>query len=250
MKLAGKTAIVVGGGRDIGRSVSIALAREGAKVVVNFNNDATAAQATVDDITKAGGDAILVKADATKLDDMHALVKAAQAAFGDQIDILATVAGGMVARKTLDEMDEEFFDWVMRLNVHSAFFAMKAAVPHMTAGASVINFSSQAGRDGGGPGATAYATGKGAVMTFTRGMAKELGPKGIRVNAVCPGMIATSFHDRFSKDEVREKVAGMTPLRRQGAADEVADVVTFLASDEAAFLTGVCLDVNGGLLFS
>ena len=87
-------------------------------------------------------------------------------------------------------------------------------------------------------------------MTFTRGLAKELGPKGIRVNAVCPGMIATSFHDRFSKDEVREKVAGMTPLRRQGAADEVADVVTFLASDEAAFLTGVCLDVNGGLLFS
>ena len=110
--------------------------------------------------------------------------------------------------------------------------------------------ASQAGRDGGGPGAAAYATGKGAVMTFTRSMAKELGPKGIRVNAVCPGMIATSFHDRFSKDEVREKVAGMTPLRREGQADEVAEVVSFLASEEAAFLTGVSLDVNGGLLFS
>ena len=250
MKLAGKTAIVVGGGRDIGRAVSISLAREGAKVVVNFNNDEAAAQATVDDITKAGGDAILVKADATKFAEMEALVASAQSAFGPQIDILATVAGGMVARKTLAEMDEGFFDFVMRLNVHSAFFAMKATVPHMKEGASIINFSSQAGRDGGGPGATAYATGKGAVMTFTRGMAKELGPNGIRVNAVCPGMIATSFHDRFSKDEVREKVAGMTPLRRQGAAEEVGDVVSYLASDEASFLTGVCLDVNGGLLFS
>lgn len=250
MKLSGKTAIVVGGGRDIGRAVSIGLAREGAKVVVNFNNDEAAAQGTVDDITRAGGDAILVKADATRLEEMEALVAASQRAFGPRIDVLATVAGGMVARKTLDEMDEAFFDFVIRLNVHSAFFAMKAAVPHMPEGASVINFSSQAGRDGGGPGATAYATGKGAVMTFTRAMAKELGPRGIRVNAVCPGMIATSFHDRFSKDEVREKVAAMTPLRRQGAAEEVADTVSFLASDEAAFVTGVCLDVNGGLLFS
>ena len=250
MKLAGKAAIVVGGGRDIGRSVSAGLAREGAKVVVNFNSDETAAQATVDEIISAGGDAILFKADATKLADMEALIEAAQSAFGPQIDILANVAGGMVARKTLEEMDEEFFDFVIRLNVHSAFFAMKAAVPHMKAGASVINFASQAGRDGGGPGAAAYATGKGAVMTFTRSMAKELGPKGIRVNAVCPGMIATSFHDRFSKDEVREKVAGMTPLRREGQADEVAEVVSFLASEEAAFLTGVSLDVNGGLLFS
>lgn len=250
MKLSGKTAIVVGGGRDIGRAVSIGLAREGAKVVVNFNNDEAAAQGTVDDITRAGGDAILVKADATRLEEMEALVAASQRAFGPRIDVLATVAGGMVARKTLDEMDEAFFDFVIRLNVHSAFFAMKAAVPHMPEGASVINFSSQAGRDGGGPGASAYATGKGAVMTFTRAMAKELGPRGIRVNAVCPGMIATSFHDRFSKDEVREKVAAMTPLRRQGAAEEVADTVSFLASDEAAFVTGVCLDVNGGLLFS
>jgi 3-oxoacyl-[acyl-carrier protein] reductase len=250
MKLAGKTAIVVGGGRDIGRAVSVGLAREGAKVVVNFHNDEVAAQETVDGIVAAGGDAILCKADATKMDDMQTLVDAAQTAFGPKIDILANVAGGLVARKTLEEMDEAFFDFVMRLNVHSAFFAMKAAVPHMSAGGSVINFASQAGRDGGGPGASAYATGKGAVMTFTRGMAKELGPRGIRVNAVCPGMIATSFHDRFSQDAVREKVAGMTPLRREGEAGEVADVVSFLASEEAAFLTGVCLDVNGGLMFS
>ena len=250
MKLEGKTAIIVGGGRDIGRAVSIALAKEGASVVVNYHSGKAAAEETAEAVTSGGGKAIVCQADATKLAEMERLVTTACNAFGDRIDILANVAGGLVARKTLDEMDEEFFDHVIRLNVHSAFFAMKAAVPKMPAGASVINFSSQAGRDGGGPGASAYATGKGAVMTFTRGMAKELGPRNIRVNAVCPGMIATSFHDRFSKDEVREKVAGMTPLRREGRADEVAAVTAFLASEDSSFLTGACLDVNGGLLFS
>ena len=118
------------------------------------------------------------------------------------------------------------------------------------AGASIINFASQAGRDGGGPGATAYATSKGAVMTFTRGLAKELGPSNIRVNCVCPGMISTTFHDRFTKDAVRGNVASGTPLRREGNATEVADLVVYLASDKASFLTGNSVDVNGGLLFS
>lgn len=120
----------------------------------------------------------------------------------------------------------------------------------MPAGGSIINFSSQAARDGGGPGATAYATGKGAVSTFTRGLAKELGPKGIRVNAVCPGMIATTFHDTFTKSEVRTNVAGATPLRRQGASGEVGNLVTYLASEESSFITGANIDINGGLFFS
>jgi 3-oxoacyl-[acyl-carrier protein] reductase len=113
-----------------------------------------------------------------------------------------------------------------------------------------VNFSSQAGRDGGGAGATAYATGKGAVTTFTRGLAKELGPKGIRVNAVCPGMIATTFHDTFTKPEVRTNVANSTPLRRQGEAKEVADLVVYLAGDESSFITGANIDINGGTWFS
>jgi 3-oxoacyl-[acyl-carrier protein] reductase len=138
----------------------------------------------------------------------------------------------------------------MKLNTTSAFLATRAVVPWMPAGSSIINFASQAGRDGGGPGASAYASSKGAIMTFTRGMARELGPDGIRVNSLCPGMIATTFHDRFTKDAVREAVAGMTPLRRQGRAEEVADTVAYLASDESSFLTGVNLDINGGLYFS
>ncbi|MDB5252594.1 MAG: glucose 1-dehydrogenase, partial [Flaviaesturariibacter sp.] len=110
--------------------------------------------------------------------------------------------------------------------------------------------SSQAARDGGGGGASLYATAKGAVMTYTRAMSKELGPRGIRVNAVSPGMIATSFHDRFTKPEVRASVAASTPLRRQGAAEDVASLALFLASDESAFLTGTNLDINGGTYFS
>jgi len=120
----------------------------------------------------------------------------------------------------------------------------------MSNGGSIVNLSSQAGRDGGGPGASAYATSKGAVMTFTRSMAKELGPRNIRVNSVCPGMISTTFHDTFTKDEVRSNVAASTPLRREGRPAEVADVVSYLASDGASFVTGTNVDLNGGLLFS
>jgi len=120
----------------------------------------------------------------------------------------------------------------------------------MSAGSSIVNFASQAGRDGGGPGAAAYASSKAAVMTFTRALAKELGPSGIRANCVCPGMISTTFHDTFTKDEVRAKVAAGTPLRREGQAKEVANLVAYLASSESSFITGASLDINGGMYFS
>ena len=248
--LEGKVAIVAGGARDIGRAVSEKLAAEGAKVVVNFYNNQSDGDATVAAIQEAGGQAIAVGGDMTKAADVENLVAAAKETFGESIDILVNVVGGLVARKTLDEMDEAFFEGVVRLNLTSAFLTTKAVVPHMGDGSSIINFASQAGRDGGGPGATAYATSKGAVMTFTRAMAKELGPKDIRVNCVCPGMISTTFHDTFTKDEVRANVAAGTPLRREGAASEVADLVAYLASAESSFLTGVSLDINGGLYFS
>lgn len=248
--LAGKVAVVAGGSRDIGRAVSEKLAAEGAKVVVNFFNRQSEGEATVAAIQEAGGQAIAVGGDMTKAADVENLVAEAQKAFGESIDILVNVVGGLVARKTLDEMDESFFEGVVKLNLTSTFLTTKAVVPHMGDGSSIINFASQAGRDGGGPGATAYATSKGAVMTFTRAMAKELGPRNIRVNCVCPGMISTTFHDTFTKDEVRKNVAAGTPLRREGKASEVADLVTYLASPESTFLTGVSVDINGGMFFS
>jgi 3-oxoacyl-[acyl-carrier protein] reductase len=147
-------------------------------------------------------------------------------------------------------MDEDFINFLFKLNFNSVFLVTKAVVPHMAAGSSIVNFSSQAARDGGGPGASAYSAAKGAVMTFTRSLAKELGLKGIRVNSLCPGMIATTFHDTFTKSEVRTNVANGTPLRREGQAKEVADLVAYLASDESSFVTGNNIDINGGLAFS
>lgn len=250
MKLKDKVAIVTGGGRDIGKSVSLQLAAEGARVAVNYRSDAEAAQATVAEIEAAGGTAILVQADVTKPEEVSKLVAETVAAYGQRVDVLVNVAGGMVARRTLADMDEAFFDQVMELNLKSAFLVTKAVLPHLGEGSAIVNLSSLAGRDGGGPGASIYATAKGALMTFTRSLAKELGPQGIRVNALCPGLIGTSFHDIFSKPEGRKAVTGNTPLRREGHPDEVASAVVFLASSDASFLTGVNLDINGGLAFS
>jgi len=248
--LDGKTAIVAGGARDIGRAISEKLAACGAKVVVNYHSSEAQATETIAAIKAAGGTAIAVRGDMTRQADVENVVSATRKAFGDTIDILVNVVGGLVARKSLAEMDVEFFESVMRLNVTSTFLTSKFVVPHMPGGGAIVNLSSLAGRDGGGPGAAAYSTAKGAVMTFTRSLAKELGPKNIRANCVCPGMIATTFHDTFTKDEVRANVAAATPLKRQGQAHEVADLVVYLASPESSFITGASVDINGGLFFS
>lgn len=250
MDLKGKVIVVTGGARDIGREVSIKLAKSGAKVGVNYFDNKEDAETTLKMVNELGGKAIIVQGDMTKLADAERLVAETCDAFGDKIDGLVNVAGGLVARKTLAELDEEFFDFIMDINFKTVLFAMKAVVPKMIDGGSVINFASQAARDGGGAGSSLYASSKGAVSTFTIAMAKELGPKNIRVNALCPGMISTSFHDIHTKDEVRKHVASITPLRREGHPAEVADLVAYLASDESTFITGTNIDINGGLYFS
>ena len=250
MSIENKVAIVAGGSRDIGRAVSETLAGLGSKVAVTWCNSRENGKATLDAIEAAGQQAILVRCDMTKASDVENLVAETRNAFGDSIDILVNVTGGLVARKPLAEMDEAFFEGVMKLNVTSAFLACKFVVPHMSEGSSIVNLASQAGRDGGGPGAMAYAASKGAVMTMTRALAKELGPSNIRVNCVCPGMIDTTFHDTFTKDAVRANVAAATPLRREGDSREVADLVAYLASPQASFITGASVDINGGTCFS
>ncbi|HVI98306.1 MAG TPA: glucose 1-dehydrogenase [Sphingomonas sp.] len=250
MRFNGKVAIVTGGGRDIGKSISERLAREGARVVVNYRSSDADARATAEAIEAAGGTALLHRADVTDDAQVAAMIAATVDAFGDRVDFLVNCAGGMIARKTLGEMDAAFFDQVMDLNFRSAFLVTKAVLPHLGAGSAIVNLSSLAARDGGGPGASVYAAAKGALTTMTRGWAKELGPQGIRVNALCPGLIGTSFHDTFSKPEGRAATAGNTPLRREGHPDEVAAAVAYLLSDDASFLAGVNLDINGGLFFS
>lgn len=244
-----KTVIVAGGGRDIGRACAIRLASEGANVALTYNGAEAGAQETVSKITAEGGRAIAIKADLTVKADADRVVADTQAQFGKGIYGLVHVTGGLVARKPLAEMDADFLRTVMDLNVTSLFLLSQAVVPAMVDGGSIVTFSSQAGRDGGGPGAIAYATSKGAVMTFTRGLAKEIGPR-LRANAVCPGMIATTFHDTFTKPEVRERVAGGVPLKREGVSNDVAGLVAFLASEDAAYVTGGCFDINGGALYS
>ncbi len=248
--LKGKVAVVTGGSRDIGRSVSVKLAKLGAKVVVNYFNSEKDKDETMTAIKAFGGEAIAVYGDVTKQEDIDAMVAKTKEAYGEKVDILVNNAGGLFARKTIEELDEKFYNLVMDVNFKGTVFVTQAFKALMGKGASIINFSSQAGRDGGGAGSVIYAASKGAVMTLTRNWAKEFGPQGIRINAVCPGLIGTKFHDDFTKDEIREKVAGATPLRREGSADEVADLVAYLAGEESSFMTGNNVDINGGLAFS
>jgi 3-oxoacyl-[acyl-carrier protein] reductase len=249
-ELSNKVAIVTGGARDIGRQVSLKLAKSGAAVAVNYYDNAADAEATVAEIKAAGGKAIAVQGDMTKFADAQRLVAEATKAFGANIDILVNVAGGLMGRHTIVEMEESFWDAVMNVNLKSVFFVTKAVIPFLNDGGSIVNFSTQAVHDGGGPGAIAYAAAKAGVLTMTRGLAKELAPKKVRVNAVSPGMINTTFHNTFTKPEVRAKVAGMTPLGREGEAYEVADLVLFLASDNASFINGETVQINGGLFFA
>lgn len=249
VNLEGKVAIVTGGARDIGRQVSLRLAKQGAKVCLNYFDNPEDADETLKLISEAGGTAIKVQGDMTKTEDISRLVSTCVENFGSQIDILVNVVGGLVGRKTIDEMDENFWDFVVTLNMKTVFMVTKAVVPYMKEGTSIVNFASQAARDGGGPGASAYAAAKGGVLTYTKSLAKELGLRGIRVNAVSPGMINTTFHDLFTKPEVRQKVAASTPLRREGEAREVADLVVYLASDNSSFITGASIEINGGAYF-
>ena len=192
----------------------------------------------------------MVQGDMTKAADVQRLVGETVKAFGEKIDILVNVVGGIVGRKKITEQDEKWYDFLMDVNMRSCWLCTREVVPYMGDGASIVNFSSLAARDGGGPGASMYATAKAAVMTFTRAMAKELGPQGIRCNALCPGTIATSFHGRFNTPENRERMKQGYPLRREGTAQEVADLVCYLASSESSYLTGTNIDINGGSFFS
>ena len=243
-----KLAVVFGGGRDIGGAIAIELARRGAHVALSYHGSNP--QEVIAAITAVGHKPYTQKVDALDMSAVRAFVTSSAEQAGKKIAVLINVVGGLVARKRMEEMDDAFWDHVMTLNLKSIFAITQAALPLITDGGAIVNVSSQAGRDGGGPGGIAYGASKGALMSMTRGLAKELGPRRIRANAVCPGMIATKFHDEFTKPEVRQRVAAMTPLGREGRAEEVANLVVYLASDAASFVNGANVDINGGILFS
>ncbi|BDD00948.1 SDR family NAD(P)-dependent oxidoreductase [Persicobacter psychrovividus] len=254
MNLSGKVAIITGGVRDIGREITLAMAEAGAKLVVNYyaaedKAEENAAE-TVRLAKEKGAEIITVAGDLMKTEDVENVVAKCVETFGERIDVLVNVAGGIVGRKKIEEQDENWYNLLMDLNMKTVWSMTKAVRPHLGEGSSIVNFASQAGRDGAGGGASLYGASKAAVMGFTRAMAKELGPDGIRCNALCPGMIATKFHDDHTPAQARVNVAGATALRREGRADEVADLVVYLASDKSSFLSGNNIDINGGLAFS
>lgn len=247
MKLKDKTVIITGGGRDIGSAVAIKLAAEGANIAINYFSSSKSAEETIAKIHAAGGKAFALQGDLSKQTDVDALVGKTMDTYGD-IHVLVNNAGGLIARKTIAEMPLDHWEAVMSLNLTSTFMMTKACLQHMKTG-TIVNLASQAARDGGGPGAVAYAASKGAIMTMTRGLAKELGPN-IRVNALCPGMIDTDFHNIHTPDAGRRGFEASAPVKRQGHVDDAANLVLFLACDDSAFITGTNIDINGGMLFS
>jgi len=247
MKLAGKSAIVTGAGRDIGAAAALKLASEGARVAVNYFASSAGADEVVAKIKAQGGTAFALQGDLTKQEDVDALVAKTVAEFGS-VDVLVNNAGGLIARKTIAEASLAHWMAVMNLNLTSTFMMTKACLVHMDKG-TIVNLASQAGRDGGGPGSIPYSTSKGAIMTMTRGLAKELGPN-IRVNALCPGMIDTDFHNIHTPDAGRRGFEANSPVKRQGNVEDVANLVLFLACEDSAFITGTNMDINGGMVFS
>jgi 3-oxoacyl-[acyl-carrier protein] reductase len=249
LDLSGKVALVTGAGSGIGRATAVALAEAGAAVAVNYHRNETGAEDVKQEVVSAGGRAITVHADVTVYADVRRMVDESVAAFGP-IDILVNNAGSLVERLRLLELTEERWDEVIDLNLKSAFLCAQAVAASMIQRRSgvIINVASIAGRNGGGPGAIHYATAKGGMITMTKGMAKELAPHGIRVNAVSPGVIATPFHEQFSTPEAIRNFVNNIPLGRVGAPEEIAKTILFLASEASSYLIGETVEVNGGML--
>ena len=247
-ELNGKVALVTGASSGIGRAAAEALAASGARVAINFHRNEAGAEAARAGIVNAGGSAIAVQADVTRSSEVESLVKQTVAEFGP-IDILVNNAGSLIERLRILELTEARWDEVIDLNLKSAFLCCRAVAASMMerkAGA-IVNVSSIAGRNGGALGSIHYSTAKGGLITFTKGLAKELAPFGIRVNAISPGVINTPYHEQFSSPEMMKTYVGMIPLGRIGTPGEVAKVICFLASDAASYLAGETIEINGGM---
>jgi len=249
MILQGQVALITGASSGIGNATAVAMAREGAAVGVNYCKNRAGAEDAVEKIRQARGEALALRADVTRSADVHALVEAVRKQWG-RIDILVNNAGDLLARRSLADMSEEYWDQIMALNLKSAFLCVKAVWEEMSKRQSgcIVNVTSIAGRNGGGPGAAAYAAAKGGLLTYTKGLAKELAPHGIRVNGIAPGVIATPYHQRYSPPDLFQKYIVGIPMGRAGTAEEIADVIVFLASPAARYITGETIEVNGGML--
>ena len=246
MLLDGKVALVTGGSRGIGRAIAVALAREGAKLAINFAGNEKAAEETKALVEQAGSEAILLKADVSDKDADAALIDTVIKTYG-KIDILVNNAG--ITRDNLMlRMKEGDFDAVIDTNLRSVFYLTKAAAKSMMKKRTgrIITMSSVVGLTGNA-GQVNYAAAKAGVLGITKSAAKELASRGITVNAVAPGFIETDMTDVLS-DTVKESLLHEIPLKRMGEPKDVANAVLFLASDQSAYITGQVIHVDGGLV--
>jgi 3-oxoacyl-[acyl-carrier protein] reductase len=247
--LKAKRALITGGGQGLGYAITEHLLEAGADVAVHYFSSEAGARELKSIAEAKGHRAGIFRADLTKEAEATALVNNA-AQFLGGLDILVNNAGDLVQRRTLPEVDLEFWDRVMQVNVTSMMLVTRAATPWMVkAGqASIVNLSSLAGRKGGHAGSLVYSTAKGAVITWTRALANELAPKGVRVNAVAPGLIlGTRFHNTYTTPDSAQATIQQIPLGRAGTPADVARAVAFLASEYDGFITGATLDINGGV---
>lgn len=249
MEFSGKVALVTGASSGIGYATALLLAGRGATVAAHYNATREGAERAVRDITAKGNRAFIVQADVTRKAEVDRLFAEVIGREG-WLDIVVNNAGDLIERQPIAEMREELFDRIMALNLKSVFFCCQAALQHMLPRREgvIVNMASIAARNGGGPGAVAYAASKGAVLTLTKGLAREVAGSGVRVNCVAPGVIATRFHERHSTPEVFQRFVSTIPLGRAGTAEEIAEVIAFLASPRSSFLIGETIEINGGQL--
>lgn len=260
----GKVVLVTGASSGIGRATAEYFGRCGASVAINYHSNKAGAEEAVAAIATSRGSsvgqsgtavgtatvsAMAVQADVTQNAEIDRMIREVQDGLGP-VDILVNNAGSLVERLKTLEMTEARWDEVMDLNAKSAFFASQAVIPGMLEKGSgvIVNVTSIAGRNGGAPGSIHYSSAKAAMLTMTKGLAKEFAAQGIRVNAVSPGVIDTPYHETFTAREVWNNMSNVIPMGRVGRSEEVASVIAFLASDAASYLCGETIEINGGML--